>query len=73
MAKRLVAFIVVVAVVTVIAFLLMFMKQSANIARKKSDKIMEEFKTVERDLHKTDKGLDSLNKMYFDSLIKANK
>jgi len=69
MLKGLIAFIVVAG----IALLLMFMKQSANVARKKSDDIMEQFKTVESDLHKNDKGLDSLNKIHFDSLIKANK
>ena len=69
MTKVLIAFIVVAAV----AFLLIFMKKSADIARKRSNQILEQFKTVDSDLHKTDERLDSLNRVYFDSLIKANK
>jgi hypothetical protein len=70
MQKGLIAFIVIACV----ALVIMFMKQSARIARKKSDDITEQFKTVDKDLHKaTGKRPDTLNKMNFDSLIKANK
>ena len=69
MSKGLVAFIVVAAVV--LTFLIM--SESANIARKKSEDIVEQFKTVDQELKKTSERLDSLNKMDIDSLIKANK
>ncbi len=70
MSKGLIAFIIV----AVVSLVLIFMKMSADIARKRSDKIMEQFKTVDRDLMNTNERLDSLNnKMDFDSLIKANK
>ena len=48
-------------------------KQSAAVAHKKSNEIMEQFKAIDRDLKKTDTRLDSLNKTGFDSLINANK
>ena len=69
MTKGLIAFIVVAAV----AFVLIFMKKSADVARERSDQLMEEFKTVDRNLQKTDRRLDSLNRIKLDSLIKANK
>jgi len=72
MSKRLIT-IIVVACIAVMGMLVLFMKRSADIARYRSDRIMEQFKSVDSILHKTDKGLDSLNKMHFDSLIKANK
>jgi hypothetical protein len=34
---------------------------------------MEQFKTVDWDLQKTNEGLDSLNRITSDSLIKATK
>jgi hypothetical protein len=69
MSKGLIAFIVVAA----IALTIFLMKESADIARKKSDDILEQFKTVDRSLQKPNESLDSLNKIDFDSLIKANK
>ena len=69
MPKGLIAFIVVAAV----ALMIIIMKESAHIARKKSDEIIKQFKTVDSDLQKTDERLDSLNKIDLDSLIKANK
>lgn len=69
MSKGLIAFIVVAAVV----LMFFIMKESANIARNKSDDIVEHFKTIEGGLNKTSERLDSFNKMDIDSLIKANK
>ena len=69
MTKGLIAFIVVAAV----ALVLIFMRKSADIARRRSDQLMEEFKAVDRSLQKTDTRLDSLDKIKLDSLIKANK
>ena len=70
MSKGLIAFIVVAAV----ALIIIIMKESAHIARKKSDEIMEQFKTIDKDLQKTtDERVDSLNTILLDSLRKANK
>ena len=69
MSKGLIAFIIV----AVVSLVLIFMKMSADIARKRSDKIMEQFKTVDKDLNHINERLDSINKLYLDSLIKANK
>ena len=66
-----IAFIAVVFI-AVVSMVIILMKQSAVVARKKSNEIMEQFKTIDRDLKKTDTRLDSLNKTGFDSLIKAN-
>ena len=66
-----IAFIAVVFV-AVVSIVIIFMKQSAAVARKKSNEIMEQFKTIDRDLKKTDTRIDSLNKTGFDTLIKAN-
>ena len=67
-----IAFIAVVFI-AVVSIVIIFMKQSAAVAHKKSNEIMEQFKTIDRDLKKTDTRLDSLNKTGFDSLINANK
>ena len=72
MRKGLIAFIAVVFI-AVVSIVIIFMKQSAAVAHKKSNEIMEQFKTIDRDLKKTDTRLDSLNKTGFDSLINANK
>jgi hypothetical protein len=72
MSKGLITFIAV-ASIAFIAALVIYMKQSADVARKRSDDIREQFKTIDKDLKKTGERLDSLNKMDFDSLIKANK
>ena len=71
MRKGLIAFIAVVFI-AVVSMVIILMKQSAVVARKKSNEIMEQFKTIDRDLKKTDTRLDSLNKTGFDTLIKAN-
>jgi hypothetical protein len=72
MPKGLIAFIVV-ACIALMSMAVIFMKKSADAAHKKSDTIMEQFKTVDKDLHKSNERLDSLNKMDFDSSAKANK
>jgi len=70
MSKGLIAFMVVAA----FAFVIMFMKRSSDIARRRSDQIIEQFKIVDSSLHTSNAMLDSLNKMVnIDSLVKANK
>ena len=59
--------------VTPIASMVIYMKQSADKARKISDEMMEEFKTIDKDLQKSTDEPDSLNKMYYDSLRNAVK
>ncbi|MBL7703012.1 MAG: hypothetical protein JNM14_12230 [Ferruginibacter sp.] len=73
MSKGLISLVAIVIIAAVAAFLVYFMKQSADLAKYKSDKIMEEFKTVDQDLQQGKQRLDSLNKIYFDSLRKADK
>jgi hypothetical protein len=72
MPKGLIVFIVV-GCIALMSMAVIFMKKSADAARKKSDTIMEQFKTVDRDLKQSSERLDSLNKIDFDSLPKANK
>jgi Skp family chaperone for outer membrane proteins len=72
MSKGLIAFIAV-AFIAVVAAIVIYMKQSAGKARKISDEMMEEFKTIDKDLQKSTVELDSLNKMYYDSLRNADK
>ena len=68
MSKGLIAFIVV-AGISSIAMLIMFLKSSADEAHKKSDAIVEEFKRVNEDLKKSNAAIiDSANKELFDSL-----
>lgn len=72
MSKGLIAFIVVVCI-AIMSTVVIFMKQSADAAHKKSDTIMEQFKTIDKDLQQSNERLDSANKMDLDSLVKANK
>ncbi|MBK6380834.1 MAG: hypothetical protein IPO01_17415 [Chitinophagaceae bacterium] len=72
MSKGLIAFIAV-AFIAVVAAMVIYMKQSADKARKISDEMMEEFKTIDKDLQKSTDEPDSLNKMYYDSLRNAVK
>lgn len=69
MSKGLIAFIVTAAV----GIVLIFMRRSAGIASSRSDQIIEEFKTIDNNLHKTDARLDSAARAHLDSLMKANK
>ena len=72
MSKGLIAFIAV-AFIAVVAAMVIYMKQSADKARKISDEMMQEFKTIDKDLQKSTDEPDSLNKMYYDSLRNAVK
>ena len=69
MSKGLIAFIVVICIAFA-SMVIIFMKQSAVNARKRSDYIMEEFKKVDSELQKSNAKLDSLNNMHLDSLNK---
>ncbi len=74
MSKGLITFIAIVCISVLAAGFIYFMKQSADGARRRSDTIMEEFKTIDKDLKETtNEKLDSLNKIFFDSLRKADK
>ena len=72
MSKGLISFIAIVFI-SAVAAMVIYMKQSADKARKISDEMMEKFKTVDKDLQKSTDELDSLNKMYYDSLHNADK
>ena len=72
MSKGLISAVVIVFIAMVVAMLI-FMKVSADRARKISDEYMKEFKTIEKDLQKNSKRLDSLNRIDIDSLIKIKK
>ena len=66
MSKGLIAFIVV-ACVAVIAAEVIFLKKSADEARERSNKIIEQLKTIDKHTEETtDARLDSLNKVFFD-------
>jgi hypothetical protein len=73
MSKGLITFIAIVCISFLAAGFIYFMKQSADDSRKRSDTILEQFKTVDQDLQESNQKLDSLNKIYFDSLRKADK
>jgi hypothetical protein len=72
MSKGLISFIVI-SIIAVAAAVLIYMKQSANAARKRSDEIMRQFKTIDKDLHKTNDTLGYFNKIDIDSLIESKK
>ena len=73
MSKGLIAFIVVPCV-ALIAVEVMFRKKSADEARERSNKIIEQLKTIDKHLEETiDERLDLLNKVLFDSLLKVDK
>lgn len=74
MSKGLITFIVIVCI-AVVAAAAINMVVSANEARKRSDAILEQFKKVDNTLKETttNERLDSLNKMFFDSLQNADK
>jgi hypothetical protein len=64
---------IAIAFIAAVAALLIYMKLSAGKARKISDEMMEKYKTVDKDIQNSTDELDSLNKMYYDSLRNANK
>ena len=67
MSKGLIAFIVVTGI-GLASLVIIYMKQSADNARKRSDDIMKEFKKVDRDLQESNARFDSLNNQLFESL-----
>jgi hypothetical protein len=67
MSKGLIAFIVIAAI-AIASSAIIFMKESADKAKEKSDKILEEFRTIDKGLQKTTIAIDSANKILFDSL-----
>jgi hypothetical protein len=70
MHKGLIALIVVASICLALLSIIL-MKQSAEKAQKKSDKILEDFKTVEKDLQRSTIVIDSANKILYDSLLKS--
>lgn len=66
MSKGLIVFILV-AVVTAVFY---FMKASADKARKTSNNILDEFKTIDKALNKSTIVIDSANTKLIDSLTK---
>ena len=68
MSKGLIAFIVV-ACLTLAFMLYKSMKESADKARKQSDEILRDFKTIDKDLKDNSYKIDSLNK----ELLNATK
>ena len=60
MHKGLIAFVVVAGIGFTFS-IIFFMKKSADKARKESDKILKEFKTIDKDLKKSSITFDSLN------------
>ena len=73
MSKGLIAFIIAACVAVIVAEVI-FLKNSADEARERSNKIIEQFKTIDKHLEETtDERLDSLNKVFFDSLLKVDK
>ena len=73
MHKGLIAFIVVAAI-ALSAFTVVFMQRSAKETQRRSEKILEDFRTVDRDLKKTIIIIDSANNFLYDPVVpKINK
>jgi uncharacterized protein YoxC len=72
MSRGLISFIVIVCIAAAAAMII-YLKQDADKAKKRSDTIMQEFKTIDKDLQERSQRLDSLNKAFFDSLRKTDK
>lgn len=72
MSKRLIVLVILICVASV-SVMLFVMKRSADRAREVSNEYLKEFKTIDKDLKRSSSRLDSLNKMYFDSLRNAGK
>lgn len=67
MSKGLIAF-VAVAVICIGSLIIVFIKASADKARKTSDSILRDFQTVDRNLKKSSIAFDSINNSLSDSL-----
>ena len=73
MHKGLIAFIVVAAI-ALSAFTVVFMQRSEKETQRRSEKILEDFKTVDSDLKKTIIIIDSSNNFLYDPVVpKINK
>jgi hypothetical protein len=72
MPKGLLVFVVVLGIALAVSQLIK-MKQSADTARASSDKIMEEFKTVDKDLKASSLETNTAKKKLFDSLVSKMK
>jgi hypothetical protein len=70
MHKGLIALIVVAGICLAILSAIV-MKQSAEKAQQKSKKILEDFKTVDKDLQRSTNVIDSANKILYDSLLQS--
>jgi hypothetical protein len=70
MHKGLIALIVVASICLALLSIIL-MKQSAEKAHQKRDKILEDFKMVEKDLKRSTIVIDSANKILHDSLLKS--
>jgi hypothetical protein len=70
MHKGLIALIVVSGIRLALLSIIL-MKQSGEKAHQKSDKILEDFKTIEKDLKRSTIVIDSANKILHDSLLKS--
>lgn len=72
MSKGLLVFIVVLGIALAVSQFIK-MKHSADNARAASDKIMEEFKTIDKDLKASSLETDTAKKRSFDSLVSKMK
>lgn len=72
MSRGLIAFIIV-ACIAIASVMIIYMRWSADNARKRSDDILNEFKTVDKDLKESNSKIDSGNKVILDSLYKKLK
>jgi hypothetical protein len=70
MSKGMIAFIIV-AILGLFSLMIIYMIKPAVEAQKRSDDIMEQFKTVDKGLKKSNQSLDSARKMLLDSLKKT--
>lgn len=72
MHKGLIVF-TVVAAIALAAYTIIIYKQSATASQRRSDKILEDFKTVENNLKQTAIPIDSSNNFVYDSLLQKIK
>jgi len=72
MSKGLIAFIVV-AGIGLAATLIVEMKKAADNARKRSDEILRDFKTIDNSLKVSDSGIDASTRRLLDSLLEKTK
>ncbi len=68
MSKKQIAF-TVISIVVLISAGIIFLKTTADKARKKSEQILNDFKTIDKDLKSTDESIKQQNKA-LDSLLR---